>query len=272
MQFNIKNLFSLNNKTAFIVGGLGLIGKEISSLFSILGAKVVIIDNNKAKAKLFKKNLEEKNLKIYYENFDITQLKNIEKKFIFLTRKYSAPSIFVNCSYPRSKDWEQSSFKKIKLSLYKKNIDMHLNSYAWCAKVIAELMQKHDIKGSIIQLNSVYGVVGQDQTIYKKTRMKENMTYSIIKGGLINLTRQMASHYGISGIRINTLCIGGIKGHVAGQKIQTKKFIKNYSEKSPLKRLGEPWEISGAAVFLASDASTYVTGTTLMVDGGWTTI
>ena len=82
----------------------------------------------------------------------------------------------------------------------------------------------------------------------------------------------MASHYGKSGIRINSLCLGGIKGHVAGKNNQEKNFIKNYSEKCPLQRLGNPSEVVGATLFLASEASSYVTGSILTVDGGWTAI
>jgi NAD(P)-dependent dehydrogenase (short-subunit alcohol dehydrogenase family) len=154
-----------------------------------------------------------------------------------------------------------------------KNILMHLNSYAWFARLIAEKMKKDKIKGSIIQLGSIYGLLGQDLSIYKNTTMNENMTYSIIKGGITNLTKQMASYYGKSGIRINTLCPGGLLGHVQGSsQLQEKSFIKNYSKKVPIGRLGLPTEIAFPALFLASEASSYITGTTLIVDGGWTSI
>jgi len=84
-----------------------------------------------------------------------------------------------------------------------KNIEIHMNSYAWLAKIVAEKMVTNNIKGSIINLNSIYGLLGQDLNIYEKTSMKENMPYSMIKGGLANLTRQMASYYGRFGVRVN---------------------------------------------------------------------
>ena len=99
------------------------------------------------------------------------------------------------------------------------------------------------------------------------------MTYSIVKSGITNLTRQMASYYGQYKIRVNTLCPGGIKGHIAGsKKNQDKIFLKNFSKKVPLKRLGRPSEVAYCAMFLASDASSYVTGSILLVDGGWSSI
>ena len=154
-----------------------------------------------------------------------------------------------------------------------KNIEIHMNSHAWLSKLVADKMVRNKIKGSIINMTSIYGLLGQDLNIYEKTSMKENMTYSIIKGGLINLTRQMASYYGKFGIRINSVCSGGLKGPAAGySKVQEKKFIKNYEKKVPLKRMGNPEEIANVITFIASDASSYITGSNVVVDGGWTII
>ena len=134
-------------------------------------------------------------------------------------------------------------------------------------------MKENKINGSLIQLGSIYGFLGQDLSIYKNTQMKENMSYSIIKGGLVNLTRQMASYYGRFGIRVNSICSGGLKGHVAGHSnFQEKHFIKNYEKKVPLKRLGDPEEVANVITFIASDASSYITGSNVLVDGGWTII
>ena len=116
-------------------------------------------------------------------------------------------------------------------------------------------------------MGSIYGIVGQDLNTYLGTDMKESMTYSIIKGGLTNLSRQMASYYGKFNIRINTVCPGGVE-----DLKQTSMFKKNYSKKTPLKRLAKPHEVASAILFLSSDASSYITGTSLIVDGGWTAI
>ena len=127
-------------------------------------------------------------------------------------------------------------------------------------------MKKNKIYGSIILLNSIYGLVGQSPELYKGSRIKENMTYSIIKGGLINFTKQLAVFYGRNNIRVNSICSGGILDK------QNSIFKKNYINKTLLKRMGNPQDISGAVAYLASESSSYVTGTNLIVDGGWTAI
>jgi len=257
------NKIKLINKTVYILGGFGLIGTKVVKNILSVGAKVVVLD--------IKKKQIHKNIK--YEKFDCSKLKTLEKNFNRIVKKLGCPDVFINCSYPRSKDWDQCSFNKITLKRMTKNIDIHMNSYAWVAKIAAEKMVKNNIKGSIINLNSIYGLLGQDLNVYEKTTMKENMSYSIIKGGLANLTRQMASYYGRFGIRVNSICPGGLKGHVAGHSIfQENQFIKNYEKKVPLKRLGEPDEVANVITFIASDASSYITGSNVLVDGGWTII
>ena len=119
----------------------------------------------------------------------------------------------------------------------------------------------------------MYGVVGQNINIYQGTKMRENFAYAAIKGGIVNFTREMAAYYGKKNIRTNVICPGGIEGHVAGlNKKQPAKFLKSFKKIVPLSRLGKPHEIASTAAFLSSDASSYINGATIMVDGGWTSI
>ena len=134
-------------------------------------------------------------------------------------------------------------------------------------------MQKKNIHGSIIQLSSMYGLIAQDDNLYKKTNVSENMTYGIIKSSTIHFTKQMASHYGKHNIRVNNLVIGGIKGHIKGsKKKQDKSFLKKFNLKVPLKRMGTPQEIPSSVIFLASPASSYITGANIVIDGGYSII
>jgi NAD(P)-dependent dehydrogenase (short-subunit alcohol dehydrogenase family) len=257
------NKIKLTNKKVYILGGFGLIGSKVVKNILSVGGQVIILD-------IQKKQIQSG---IKYEKLDCSKLKSLEKNFNRIIKKFGCPDVFINCSYPRTKDWNQSSFNKITLKRMSKNIEIHMNSYAWIAKIVAEKMVKNKIKGNIINLNSIYGLVGQDLKIYEKTTMTENMPYSIIKGGLVNLTRQMASYYGRFGIRVNGICSGGLKGHVAGKSnLQEKQFIKNYEKKVPLKRLGSPDEVADVITFMASRASSYITGSNVIVDGGWTII
>lgn len=265
--------FRLDDKTAFIVGGLGLIGKDVATAFAIAGAKVVVLDIDKEGGENLSKNMNDNNYRIHFELFNSSEMKKIEKNFSDIITKYGCPDIFINCSYPRNNDWAKSSFQNIELESYRENVDIHMNSFVWLARMSAESMKKEKKNGSIIQLGSIYGIAGQDLTIYEDTNMEENMTYSVIKGGITNFTRQMASYYGQYNIRINTLTPGGLLGHVAGKSNdQNPVFINQYSKRVPLKRLGKSEEIASSALFLASDAASYITGTTLIVDGGWTAI
>ena len=265
--------FRFDSKTAFVMGGLGLIGSEISKGFLSLGSRVVALDINYEKGKEMEKKLTAAGYDLIFCPFDCAEVDKLENKFSKLLDKYGCPDIYINCSYPRTTDWGKSSFKDIKLESFQKNVDIHMNSYAWLARLVAEAMVQAGNGGSIIQLGSIYGVAAQDLTVYEDTDMHENMTYATIKGGIINLTRQMASYYGQYNIRVNTLCPGGLRGHVsATNSDQNPIFIKQYSNKAPLKRLGRAEEVASAALFLASDAASYITGATLMVDGGWTAI
>ena len=265
--------FSLEDKTAFVVGGLGLIGKEVSKAFSMAGSKTIILDKNNEEGELFNDKMNNKGYDTEFNIFDCSDMKNMELNFSSLIDKYDCPDIFINCSYPFTKDWSDTSFKNINLDSFQKNIDIHMNSYSWLARLAAESMVEVKKEGSIIQIGSIYGVVGQDLNIYEGTLMNESMAYATIKGGITNLSRQMASYYGQFGIRVNTLCPGGLDGHVSGSAdSQDPTFIDNYSNKVPLKRLGKSEEVASTALFLASEASSYISGATIMVDGGWTSI
>lgn len=139
-----------------------------------------------------------------------------------------------------------------------------MNSYIWIAKKIADLMVKNRIKdGSIVQLSSIYGILGQDNELYKNTTMRESMTYSAIKGGINNSVRSMAAYYGKYNLRINSIIAGGVFDY------QNKNFLKKYKRKTPLGRMADPKEIAFSSLFLISDASSYITGSNLVVDGGY---
>ena len=256
------NIFKLEKKKIFVVGGSGLIGTEICNLLQLLGAKVYNLDIN-INSKLHPE--------VNFLKFDISKEKQIEIKLNLFFKLYGIPDSMVNCSYPAKKSWSFSDFKSVKKNTINDNINLHLNSYIWIARIFAEQMKKKKIRGSIVQFSSHYGVIGQNTELYKGTHMKENMIYSAIKGGIISHVKQMCAHYGKDGIRVNAICPGGIKGHVKGQNdFQPNKFLQRYKDRTPLKRLANAQEISPAVAFLVSDLSSYITGIHLMIDGGWT--
>ncbi len=255
--------FSLKGKNAVVVGGAGLIGTEIVTALAQAGAHVVIAELNSVKSKSLVKSLSKKGLPVEYYYFDLTDIKNLERNIKALLRKIGRLDIWVNAAYPKTSDWGLK-VEDISCDSWQKNIDMHLNSYALSSKYAAEHMKTRG--GSIINLGSIYGVVGCDFTIYEGTKLTMPMAYSVIKGGIVNLDRYLASYFGRYKIRVNTVCPGGIYDR------QDPVFVRNYSKKTPLKRMAKASEIAPAVVFLASDAASYITGAIIMIDGGWTAI
>ena len=136
--------------------------------------------------------------------------------------------------------------------------------FALCKAFVPTMVKQK--KGSIINISSIYGVVANDPSLYAGTDMKQPPDYTFVKGGMINFTRYLAAYYGRKGIRANCICPGGFLDN------QPAPFLRRYEQRVPLGRMLNNDDLKGAVVFLASDASRYVTGATLMVDGGWTAL
>ena len=269
-MIDYSDKFKLTGKKAVIFGGCGLLGQKITEALVLSGAKTFVFDINKKIGKKLEKKYR-KGLKFIY--FDVSRMKDLDKRVENAVSKVGCPDIFINSTYPTTNQWAKSSFSKNKLPNLRKHIDVNLNSSSWLAYKFCEHMRRRKISGSVILMSSIYGLLGQNINLYKNTKMSENMNYSIIKGGIVNLCRQLASYYGQFGLRINSVCPGGVVGHVKGSKAnQNHIFKKNYSNFCPMKRLAKPEEIAAAIIFLASDASSYITGTNLMIDGGWSAI
>lgn len=259
-----NNFFNFNKKNIYLIGGSGLIGSQIVSDLINYNAKVINVDMTKHTKKYvnYHKNYE-------YVNYDISNHDFENSYLIKIFKKYGDPDVLINCSYPRDELWTKNNFQEIDNKSFKKNIDLHLCSYSLIAKETANYMVKKKIKGSILLFSSIYGFLGQDLTLYKNTNMRENMTYPIIKSGIINLVKQMCSFYGKYNLRINSISPGGLYGHEAGKRNkQNINFIKNYSNKTPLKRLCYNYEVSKLVLFLISSKSSYITGSNLIIDGG----
>lgn len=146
------------------------------------------------------------------------------------------------------------------------NVDIQLNSCFYISQQVLKIMKQQN-SGSIVNIASIYGVVGNDFSVYENTDgMTSPAAYSAIKGGIINFTRYLSSYYGKHNINVNCVSPGGIFNH------QNEKFVEQYEAKVPLKRMGKPEEIAPAVSFLLSDEATYISGQNLIVDGGWTAI
>lgn len=245
-------MFSIKDKVIVVTGGNGLLGKQMVSIFRNQGAIVIAAD-------------------IYFEEkgeddfiVDITDENSVKNGVAAIITKYKRIDGWINNAYPRTNDWG-AKFEKIPIESWRKNVDMHLNGYFLCCQVVLEEMKNQGF-GSLINMSSIYGVVGPDFTVYEGTEMTMPAAYAAIKGGLTNLSRYLASYYGSYQIRVNTVSPGGIFDN------QPVAFVQNYNHKVPLKRMGSPKDIVSAVYYLLTDEASYVTGHNLVVDGGWSVI
>ncbi|OVE81671.1 hypothetical protein BVY03_03460 [bacterium K02(2017)] len=248
-----KSKFSFSNKNAIILGGSGLIGHEIAKALIEFDANVHLIDIAPPKVELSQAKFHKTDLT------NESQLNSTIENIITDTKQIH---VLINAAYPRTKDWGLQ-FEKIPLKSWQENIEMQLGSTFLSCQHIAEHMKSFK-QGTIINIGSIYGVVGPDFSIYKDSPMTMPAAYSAIKGGIINFTRYLATYYAEQNIRVNCISPGGIFNN------NTKEFVANYSKKTPLGRMGKPEEVAATAIFLASEASSYITGQNIMVDGGWT--
>ncbi|MFI5148271.1 MAG: SDR family oxidoreductase [Bacteroidia bacterium] len=266
------DLFSLKNKTAIVTGACGLIGKKHCEALAEAGANVVLVDMNENKCREQAEILGKHHLGI---EADVTRPESLQGARDKILGKYGQIDILVNNAAINDMfenpllAGKQSMFEHYPLEMWDRSWQVNVTGVFLCSQVFGTPMSERG-SGSIINIASTYGMVGPDQNIYKDKEGKHSFykspSYPATKGAVINFTRFLAAYWGNKGVRVNTLSPGGVENS------QDDFFVQNYISKTLLGRMAKPGDYKGALVFLASEASAYMTGANLVVDGGWTAI
>jgi len=262
----LNNIFSLDGRTAIITGAAGFLGNKICDTLSELGANLIMIDKEKNKKsesllKKFKNKYKKQKFNFLYANFLIEQ--DI-KKLILELNKFKNISILVNnaaYSPPKNSTGYLEPFEKQSLKIWQNSFDVNLKSVFEIIQALSKNLKKNS-PSSIINISSIYGVYAPDLSIYKGTNMHNPASYATSKAGLVQLTKWLSKVLSPK-VRVNSISAGGIL------RGQNKKFIRAYSNKTSLKRMAKEDDFVGIIALLASDASEYITGQNIIVDGGW---
>jgi len=263
--------FRLDDRVAIVTGALGLLGREHARALVAAGARVVLGDLDESGLTAFAREFDRE--AVLPVAFDITKKDSLLAARDRILHRFGRLDALVNNAAINDKfespeaTAELSKFENYPVELFQRSIDVNVTGLFLASQVFGTVMAKAG-RGSIVNVASTYGMVGPDQSIYVRpdgTRpFYKSPAYPATKGAVVNFTRFLAAYWGDAGVRVNTLSPGGIENG------QEPWFVENYARKTPLGRMGKSDEMGGAVVFLASDASSYMTGANLVVDGGWT--
>jgi NAD(P)-dependent dehydrogenase (short-subunit alcohol dehydrogenase family) len=263
-QQSLQSLFSLKGKVAIVTGGAGWLGTAISEALSELGAFVVVASRNliKAEGLVRRLNRDADEIRTRHVQLDITQEESIKRCFAEVASAQVRVDVLVNNSYSGT----VASLLDTTPESWQSNLDTGLAGPFMCLREVVPLM-KAGGGGSVINVASMYGMVSPDQRIYGDTLFQSSPAYAAAKAGLIQLTRYAACEFAKDNIRVNAISPGPFPSIETQKHV---KFIKSLCAKNPMGRIGKPSELKGTVAFLASNASSFVTGQNIAVDGGWT--
>ena len=273
---NAAKLFRLDGKVAVVTGAVGLLGRQHCLALAEAGANLVIVDLDDTRCREMAESL----VALGHPDAlgwgtDIVDPASVEQLRDAILGRFGRIDILVNNAgindmvEKSAREAEASRFEVYSLAAWKRSLDVNVTGTFLCSQILGGEMARHR-QGSIINIASTYGVVAPDQSLYRRPDGSQSFfksaAYPVTKGAVISFTRFLAAYWGPAGVRVNTLSPGGV------QNGQEEFFIGGYASRTPLGRMALPHDYKGAVVFLASDASAYMTGANLIVDGGWTAV
>jgi 2-deoxy-D-gluconate 3-dehydrogenase len=271
----IQQKFDLTGRVAIITGGVGLLGAEFCRTLAEAGASVVVVDLNASASQAVTDSLTKSGYKALAVPTDITQPDSVSALVEKTLSTFGRLDILVNSAAldPKfdpdavNKGITPGAFEDYPLDLWNSALNVNLTGMFLMTQACVKPMIEQGKKGSIINICSTYGLNGPDQRIYIKDGKRvafKPVYYTVTKAGVMGFTKYLAAYYAGTDIRVNALTPGGVFNN------HEEYFVKNYSAKTIMGRMAQKDEMNGALLFLASDASSYMTGNNVVVDGGWT--
>jgi NAD(P)-dependent dehydrogenase (short-subunit alcohol dehydrogenase family) len=273
---SIKKKFELNNHNIIITGGAGFLSKYFAEAVYEMGAKPILLDINENKLKQNIKYLKNRNIYAHYETIDLTDQNSVINVIKKINGKFGPINTLINAAAFAMSNFKKNksffnNFENYKLLDWQKSIDVNLTGTYLITQAVGKLMKKNK-KGNIINIASDVGIISPDHRIYKADKsinykgvnFNTPLSYSVSKSGILAFTRFLATYWADYGIRVNSISPSGIYNK------QDPQFVKVLSSRIPLNRMAKPEELKGPLVFLCSEASSYITGANLIVDGGKT--
>jgi len=271
----IQDKFDLNGRVAIVTGGAGQLGVEFSRTLAEAGAAVVVADLAQEAAETTAQALNDSGHQATSFGLDVTRIESAQELVSVALSKFGRLDILVNSAAldPKfdpdaaSKGITPGSFEDYPLEQWNAALNVNLTGIFLVTQACVQPMLEQDQKGSIINICSTYGLNGPDQRIYIKDGKRvayKPVYYTTTKAGVMGFTKYLAAYYAGTDIRVNALTPGGVFNN------HEEYFVKNYSAKTIMGRMAKKDEMNGALLFLASDASSYMTGNNVVVDGGWT--
>jgi len=265
--------YTLDGRVAIVTGGAGLLGKGYCETLASAGANVVIADvAAQASEELADKISLETEVDVQGIQTDVSDPDSVRKLIEQVMKKFNRVDILVNNAAldpkfdPAHSGEHSSRFENFPFTAWQEAMGVNVTGMFLCAQAVAGPMLEAN-RGVIINISSTYGLVGPDQRLYQREGHPPQfkpVTYTVAKAAVLGLTRYLATYFANTGIRVNTLTPGGVFAD------HDEEFVQRYSAKTILGRMANADEMSSALLFLASDASSYMTGANLIVDGGWT--
>jgi len=260
----MKSSSDLEGKVVVITGGAGLIGKGFVKSVVENGGTAVIADIDEISGNEVKDQISKElsTNKIEFIKVDITNKESIRGMIDVILKRHKVIDALINNAYPRNKNYGRK-FEDVTYEDFCENLNLHLGGYFLMSQEVSRVMI--DQKGGVIvYVASIYGFMAPRFELYENASFTSPVEYSAIKGGLLSLTKYLASYLGKHDIRVNAISPGGVHDN------QPESFVAQYSKKAVIgNRMAEPDDLTGAVIFLLSDASRYITGQNIVVDGGW---